>query len=308
MGRIIYFILIITFYLSSSNAISKIFIAVKVENEIITNYDINKEINYLKILNVNLEKLEKSKLTNLAKNSLINELIKKKEVMKFTDIEKENILLNDYLKNLYSKLNFKNISDFETFLIKNNTYSLNEIQKKIKIELYWNELIYSKYRNQVNIDRNDILRKIENFENKENIEYLISEIVFKKDINESLKDKFSKIKLSINEIGFNNSANIFSISESAKFGGKLGWVKQNNLSSIIIKELEKIAPGEITDIIKIGNNFIILSLEDIKKSRVNIEKEKLYETLVNIETNKQLNQFSKIFFDKSKINYSIDEN
>ena len=308
MGRIIYFILIITFYLSSSNAISKIFIAVKVENEIITNHDINKEINYLKILNVNLEKLEKSKLTNLAKNSLINELIKKKEVMKFTDIEKENILLNDYLKNLYSKLNFKNISDFETFLIKNNTYSLNEIQKKIKIELYWNELIYSKYRNQVNIDRNDILRKIENFENKENIEYLISEIVFKKDINESLKDKFSKIKLSINEIGFNNSANIFSISESAKFGGKLGWVKHNNLSSIIIKELEKITPGEITDIIKIGNNFIILSLEDIKKSRVNIEKEKLYETLVNIETNKQLNQFSKIFFDKSKINYSIDEN
>lgn len=308
MGRIIFFILIITFYLNNSNAIAKIFIAVKVENEIITNYDINKEINYLKILNVNLEKLEQTKLTNLAKNSLINELIKKKEVMKFIDIEKENILLNDYLKNLYSKLNFKNISNFETFLIKNDTYSLNEIKKKIKIELYWNELIYSKYRNQVKINRNDILKKIENFENKENIEYLISEIVFKKDINESLEDKFSQINLSINEIGFNNSANIFSISESAKFGGKLGWVNHNNLSPIIIKELEKITPGEITNVIKIGNNFIILSLEDIKKSRVNIEKEKLYETLVNIETNKQLNQFSKIFFDKSKINYFIDEN
>ena len=43
------------------------------------------------------------------------------------------------------------------------------------------------------------------------------------------KKKFNKIKKSIDENGFENTASIFSISDSSKTGGKLGWIKENSL-------------------------------------------------------------------------------
>ena len=70
-----------------------------------------------------------------------------------------------------------------------------------------------------------------------------------------LNDLIDEIKLSISEIGFNNTANIFSISESSKLGGKIGWVDENNLSNSIYEKLKVIKEGEITDTLKIGNNF-----------------------------------------------------
>ena len=48
-----------------------------INDKIITNLDIEKESEYLKIFNPNLNNLEKKKILELAKNSLINEIIKK---------------------------------------------------------------------------------------------------------------------------------------------------------------------------------------------------------------------------------------
>ena len=288
-------------------SLAKISIIANVDNEIITNYDLKKESDYLKILNPNLSQLNEGQILKLAKNSLVNELIKKKEIIKFIDMNSENLFVDQYLKNLYTKLNFKNEDEFNLFLKQKNTFTLDEIKKKIKVELFWNELIYSKYSNQLKIDREIILKKVENLDNNEQKEYQLSEIVFVKKKDLTLEKLIDQIQLSINEIGFNNTANIYSISESSKLGGKLGWINENSLSKQILKQLKNLNDKEYTDTIKIGNNYLILKLEETKINEIKVDKDKEFEKLIQTETNKQLNKFSKIYFKKSKMNYSINE-
>jgi len=143
--------------------------------------------------------------------------------------------------------------------------------------------------------------------NEEQKEYSLSEIVFTRKKNEKLKDQLNQIKLSINDIGFKNTANIYSIAQSSKFGGDLGWVSENSLSKKISENLSKLEKGELTDAINIGNSYLILKIDKIKINKIKIDKEKELGKLIEAETNKQLNKFSRIYFDKSKINYSISE-
>ena len=266
-----------------------------------------KESEYLKILNPNLNQISDVEILNLAKRSLIKEIIKRKEIEKFKTLDSDNSFIDNYLQNLYSKLNYNNESDFESDLKKKNNYSLNQVKEKIKIELLWNELIFSKYSNQLNIDRKELTLKINQLSNEIQKQYLLSEIIFKKQKDQSLEKLIDQIKLSINDIGFNNTANIYSIAESSKFGGKVGWINENSLSQNIIKKLKLINENEYTDIIQIGNNYLILKIDQIKMSKIQINKDEELEKLIKFETNKQLNQFSRIYFDKSKINYSINE-
>ena len=285
-------------------SIANINIVITVDNEIITNYDLKKESNYLKILNPNLSELDDNQIIKLAKNSLINEIIKKKELEKYINLNDENLLVDQYINELYKKLDIDSEENFQIFLKKNNSFSIDEVKKKIKLELFWNELIYSKYVNQLEIDKDAIVKKVDSLDGNKVKEYLLSEIVFK--IDKTLSEDL--INLSIKEIGFNNTANVYSISNSAKFGGKLGWVNESSLSKQIIEKLKLVEEGSFTDVIKIGNNYLILKLEKIKITEVKIDKDKEIEKLVQIETNKQLNQLSNIYFNKSKINYSINEN
>ena len=115
------------------------------------------------------------------------------------------------------------------------------------------------------------------------------------------------IKSSIEEVGFKNTANLYSISESSKFGGNLVWIKENGLSREIVESLNSLEEGDLTNVIKIGNNFLLLKVNKIRINKIKINIEEELKKLVNAERNKQLNQFSRIFFNKSKINYSIDE-
>ncbi len=287
---------------------ASIIIKVKVNDEIITNIDLEKEAEYLKILNPGLNQLNNNKVLELAKISLVNEIIKEKEIIKFVDINKNNEFVEEYLKNLYSKLNYNSEKEFINELDSKDNYSINEIKEKIKLELLWNELIYNKYNQQVKIDKKKLIEKINNIKNENQKEYLLSQIIFKKKKDESLENLFNQIKLSINDIGFNNTANIYSISESSKFGGKLGWVNENSLSNLISDKLSMLKETEYTDLIKIGNSYLLLKIDQIKVSEIKIDKQKELNKLIQLETNKQLNQFSRIYFNKSKINYSINEN
>ena len=309
MYKKIYYNLLISFFFNSSLVFSNtdVYISATVNDKIITNFDIKKEIEYLKILNPKISQLQEKKISKLAKNSLINELVKKSELEKVFDLNKENPFVNDYFINLYTKLNFDNEEHFENALIKGNNYSLNEIKKKLKIEILWNELIYKRYSNQVKIDKSSLLKKIESFKNKSLNEYLLSEIVFEKNKGENIEILKNKIKLSIEKIGFNNTANIYSVSESSKMGGNIGWIKENNLSDEIFKKIKRLNEGEHSETILIGNNYLILKIEKIKTKNISINKEEELNKMVKFETNKQLNQYSKIFFDKTKINYNISE-
>ena len=301
---LILFFLII--FLKPSYGQVKVYIQMTVDKEIITNIDIQKEIDYLKILNPNLSSLENKKIANIAKKSLINEIIKEKEIEKFIVSDQSLEIEEDLLKNLYTKLNFTR-DEFENLLIQKNNYSLNEIKKKLKIEILWNDLIFFKFNKQIKIDEKKLSKRIENLESKDKKEYFLSEIIFEKDINQNLGDLVNKIKSSINEIGFDNTANIYSISNTSKYGGKIGWVDETSLSKLINKNLINKEINQTTDIIQIGNNYIILKINDIRYTPVSIDKDKELKKMVEFEKNRQLNQLSKIYFNKAKVNYSIDE-
>ena len=284
-----------------------IFIYATIDQDIITNFDIKKETEYLKILNPDLSKLSEEKIFQISKNSLIKEIIKKNEIKKFFDLEKENPFVKDYLRDLYLSLNFKDENEFIKFLESYSNYSINEIKRKLKIEILWNELIYSRYYNQLRIDKDEFIKKIDNLTDKPVNEYLLSEIVFKKEKDQDLENQINTISQSIKDVGFENAANIYSLSESSKLGGKIGWISENNLSQKILKKIINLKKEEITEVIQLGNNYLILKINEIRKKNISINKDEELEKMIKFETNKQLNQFSKIYFDKSKINYSINE-
>jgi peptidyl-prolyl cis-trans isomerase SurA len=233
-------------------------------------------------------------------------LIKKKELKKFFDFNKKNPFLEKVFQNFYKDLNLENENEFKKYLSNKKTYSADEIKEKLKIEIMWNQLIYELYNRQVSIDENELLNRI-NKEKNMMREYLLYEIFFRIENGENLNKKKEKILSSIREIGFNNTANLYSISESANYGGKVGWVKETNLSEIIKIELEKIDIGQHSKVMKIGNNFLILKVEDKKSSNKTIDKKVRLEELKKFEVNRQLNLYSNIHFNKIKINYSLNE-
>ena len=300
------FIFLVIFINTNAIAKNSIYIVATISNNILTNLDIEKEVSYLKILNPQLEKLSNKQVFNIAKNSLINEVIKKNEAKKFFKFNKNLKTINSIYKDLHNSLGFSNSEEFESLLLKNNSYSNLEIIEKMKVEFFWNRIILEKYSNQVRINKEELEQKVDNINYYKN-EYLLSEIFFNKDKNLSFEQQIDKISKSIEEVGFNNTASIFSISESANIGGKIGWIDENSLSKKIIDKLKNVNVGQYTDTIEFGNNFLILKVEDKKTKKINSDKKKILKQMIEFEKNKQLNQFSNIYFNKMKINYVINE-
>ena len=187
------------------------------------------------------------------------------------------------------------------------SYSVKEIKDKLKIELFWNDLIFANYKKQISVDENKLLKKIDAQINLIKYRYFLSEIVFTKNREQKLEDLISQINESIIQNGFNNTANIFSISESSKFGGKIGWIDEDSLSSAISSKLKELEIGQFTDIFKIDNNYIVLKIEDKKLKENNLDREEELKKLIKFERNRQLNQFSNIYFRKVKMNYELNE-
>ena len=288
------------------NANAKVFISVTIDDEIITNVDLKKENNYLKILNPNLSQLSVENISEISKKSLIEERIKKKEIIKFIDFNQNDEIDKKLIKDLINKLNLTEI-EFKNLLNQNKSYSIKEVKEKLRINIFWNDLIYFKFNKQIKIDEEELRKKINTLSSNEKKEYLISEIIFKKEKNKKFEVQVKEIKNSISGIGFNNTANIYSISDSAKFGGKIGWVDENKLSKLIINKIKDLKENKFSEVIQIGNNFMFLMVEKIKYSKVTIDKENEFKKMLQFEQNKQLNNFSKIYYNKAKINYDIKE-
>ena len=282
-------------------------IIMKINNQIITSFDLEKERNYLLILNPKLTEIDENNLIELAKRSLIKEKIKKNEIIKYKEINLQNTQIDDILEQIIKNLNFTNQTQLEEYL-KNFDISINDLKEKIEIENEWKNLIYAKYSKSIKIDKKDLIEKINRIEKEEFLfEYNLSEIVFIKEQNISLEEQSKNILKSIKDIGFENTANLFSISESSKVGGQIGWVKKNNLSNEIIREINNIKVDAISSPIKIGNNYLILKINDVKKIPKEIDKEKELDKMIMIETSKQLDKFSNIFYNKIKLNSTISE-
>lgn len=289
------------------NANANIKILYKINNEIITNIDVENEIKYLIALNNQLEKLDKKKIKKIAQLSIIKEKIKKNELINYFVLDQKNPILKDIVKDFYIKLGMQNEEEFEKYL-NNYNLSIKQLKKKIEIETTWNQFVIDKYKGQINIDI-ERLKKIVNNNQKsqKNKKYLLSEIIFEKKANESFEKLIKKIKNSISEIGFKNTANTYSLADSSKFGGDIGWIEEINLSKKISKDVKALSIGEITKPIQIGKYFLILKLENIKEEKVTLNKDEMLKKLIQSEQNRQLNQYSNILFNKVKINTYIDE-
>jgi peptidyl-prolyl cis-trans isomerase SurA len=283
------------------------YIVYKINNEIITNTDIEKEYRYLVSLNNQLKDLEKQKVIELSKESALREKIKKIELSKYFDFKTINLKSDNYLVNFYRNLNIKNKKEFEEYL-ENNNISLNYVQKKIEIEILWNQLIYDRYISQINIDKSELKEKVKKLiSTNKQTKYFLSEILFNKESNSSFEKKLENINQSIDEIGFNNTANIYSISDSSKFGGKIGWLEEQKLSKKILEQFKSLEAGQYTSPIQVGSSFLILKIEEIKYENITINEDEELNKMVQFETNKQLEKFSKIFYGKIKINSLINE-
>jgi len=282
-------------------------IVIKVNNEIITNIDIENEIRYLVALNNELKETSEEILKNLAKQSVIKEKIKKKEVSKYFKFNTSQEFLDTVIKSYYTKLGIDSLENFKIYL-QEYDLELDIVKNKIEIELLWNQLIGRQYQDQIIINKKDLENKVEKYlkENELTKEFNLSEIVFQiKNDNEIIKK--NSIKKDIVEKGFKSAANIYSISESSKFGGELGWIKSNQLSNKILDILTNLSIDEISEPIKIPNGYMILKINDIREITIEKDKEKLLDDLIKVETNNKYSQFSIIHYNKLKLNSVISE-
>ena len=283
-------------------------IILKIDNNIITSIDIENEAKYLSALNPKIMELNVIEIFEISKKSLIREKIKKIEILKNTSNPKlDDNLLDNIIQSKYMSLGYKTRDEFIEYF-KNFDVKIDTVIKKIEIEALWNQLIFFKFSKNLKIDKKNLIKKIKASKDLRNTkELFLKEIVFNIETSSKLDEKYDLIKKSILNDGFENTASIYSISDTAKIGGVLGWVNANSLSSKIDKALFGLKLNEFSKPIALPGGFLILQISDerIIKTKLNIDKE--LEQAINTETNRQLNQFSNIFFNKAKKEITINE-
>ena len=303
--NIVTIIIIILVFINIVKAEDKIIIELQIENEILTNVDFLNEKNYLIALNNNLKNIPKNQIKQLARDSLIREKIKKIELSKFYDLNKKSKYMDQILADFYKRLNFSSEKEFHLYLKKYNL-NLPDIKEKLKIETLWNELIYKRFNAQININEEKLKKKL-SLQKNLLTEYSLGEILFELSSSEVLEEKYNLILKNIKESGFKSSAAIFSISDSSKFGGDLGWINETQLNEVLLKEIKSINVNELTKPVQATNGYLILKLNNKRQKEVKINFEKTLKQMIKEEKNRQLNQFSLIYYNKTKQSIFISE-
>ena len=302
----IYVVVFFLIFFKNSISYSQIQIKYKIDEEIITNIDILNERKYLIFLRPSLNKLPQEEMVKISTNSLIKEIIKKKELKKiFKNIEKKEYA--EIKKNLFNFKKVKNENEFLN-LIKKNNISYDKILEKIKYEALWNELIFRKFNSLVKIDEKKLKEKlILKFSSDIKYEYNLSEILFEVEKTETFENKYNQIIEYINLNDFKVAASKFSITSSSNKGGDIGWIKETLLSDRLVKILKEIKINEIIKPIKYPNGYLIIKINDIREIKQSLNIDNELKESVNFERNKQLNQFSLLYYKKLKQNTAINE-
>ena len=273
----------------------EVFIVAKVNQDIITNVDLNFEKRYLISLKQNLKKLDKNRILEYAKNSLINEKIKKIEIEKRFEIVPNEALLSKVIGDIYSGIGISSLSEFQNYL-SNNNVDIQRVKEKISIEIAWNDLIVKTFEREIEIDKDSIKKELEKFDDKKVDNLLLSEIIFTINDKQELKPKYEAIKESIDQIGFEETARIYSLSDSKKSGGNLGWIYKNQLSKEIKENLNELNIGDFTKPIVTSGGFLILKLNDIKNENIKIDKDAQFKKMIKFERERQLTRFSTLYY------------
>ena len=281
-------------------------IIASVGDQIITNYNLEQEIKYFKIIGEDgFSSLKKSEIDEIAIQSLIKEKVKLSEINNQRQFTIDKNFINLHLSTIYKNLGLNNINQFKNLLDVNN-FNYDDFLNKIEIELKWNEIIYGLYSNKIQIDKKKIDKKIELIiKNNKEEEFLISEIFILAKDNAELKNKIYIVKKSIKEIGFKNTAIKYSVSDTSKNGGNLGWVSESQVTNQILKEIKKIKSGETTKPITISGGNLIIEVKNKRFTEKKIDLKKKFDEIVRAEQNHQLNGFSIFYYKRIKNNTVI---
>ena len=300
------FLTLIFFFFNTSLNSQENKILVKIENQIITSLDVNNEYKYLVALNPSIKNSKKEDIIKLSKRSVIQEKIKKIEIEKnFNDPKLPKEYFEQILQNVYLRIGLTNLDDFKKYLI-NNNINYENVKNKLEIEALWNELILIKFSKKVKINEEKLRDRIKNNNNFLK-SYLLSEISFEVSNLKELDNKFQEISDAISDKGFDFAALKYSISPTSNLGGKLDWINENSLNKSIRSAINGLKINDFTKPISVPGGFLILQVNDIKNTKIKIDIEKEFKKLVNYEKNNQLNQYSKIYFNKVKKDLEISE-
>ena len=157
--KIVFFLILIEFTLFRAEAKQLTNnVIVSIDNSIITELDVNKEINFLKFINNNQD----TKNSEILKKEIINALIDRKIKDIETNFYKIDVSEKEIENSLYSYLEKIKITN-ETL---NSFYNKNEIEKDylknlIKIDLKWSKLIRQMYEGRLNVNLTEVNRQLE---------------------------------------------------------------------------------------------------------------------------------------------------
>ncbi len=279
----------------------------KIDNEIITTIDIYHEVKFLKIFNPQINELNNDEQLVVSKNSIIRDKIKKTEILNFVkEVKVEDKFLMNLLKSKYSQIEFSSIINFENYL-KENDLNVKLIKEKFAIELIWNDLVFEKYNSKISIDKKKIKSEILNKPKKNLRELSISEIIFNVSKKSEFENKYEQVLKDIELTGFKNAALIHSVSDSASVGGYIGWIKEDNLNKKIRDRISNLKKGEFSKPILTSSGFLIIKVEDEKKYEIDFNLDNEINNLIQFKTNEQLNQFSRLYFNKVKKSVIFNE-
>lgn len=303
-------IIVIIFFTLSFKLVSSensSYVLLRIDNQIITNIDAENEKKYLLAINENLVTLDSSEMFKFAKESLKREKIKTIELGKYYNLQEYSQYIENLLQDFIVKLGFENIESLENYFLSKDV-KLETVKKKLNIEALWNELIFNIYGNKVEVDIVKLRNIINNQDYKKEKEFFkISEIIFEASTKEEITTKHKKILESINNIGFGNTANIYSVSTSSKFNGNLGWIDITQIQANVYDKIKDLKKGQYTDLINVPGGLLILHIEDKKKEVMEVDTEKKLTELIKFEKDRQLNEFSSVYYQKIKKNSLINE-
>ena len=268
-------------------------ILVKVGNEIITSVEVETEI--MSLLFVNNRPINQKEIDKIKKpvvKSLITRAIKKAEIKKFEVTSYNQKQLDQYMLNIAKKFGTDK-EGLKDIFIKNNLDYVY-FKEKFKLELLWNSLIYTLYKNQININPIEVVNTLENNINDmtESKSYHLAEIEILKDGLDS--KKLDEIYKYILEKGFEETVSKYSISESKTNRGDIGWIDEKNLSKLYKNELASIKQGDVSKPIKLENSINILKIKNIKiNQNISIDKDELKVQIIEQKKQEKLQMFSR---------------
>ena len=285
-------------------------IVVTVGNLPITLYDLKQEVKLLSILNPGkLENQSIEDLQSLGIESLTIKKIKEQEIKKNQlDNTEDEEFIEYEISRVLKSLNMDKPALERVFA--ENQLEIADLKNHILIEIKWNRLVYAIYKNKIKIDEESVNKKVEEYSMKENSydEYFLSEIIVPVSDSQNPNDVYQKVKSRLLSEKFENVAREISISQTRDAGGEVGWVSEKTIAEIVIKKIEDLNVGEITNPILIPEGIMIIKLNNKREIKNKINKDQLKRKIILNERDKILTTYSKMYLNKLKSNTMIEIN